>query len=115
MERVLTRALETVATAVNAHEGVILLIDPLTDRMVPRAALHADIAALSSGETEHPAGMLAHWLLDNNNLLIANNLQQESYWDKSVAGGGEWQSALAVLLESNDDPQGVLVLLNHET
>ncbi|MBA3873816.1 MAG: GAF domain-containing protein, partial [Anaerolineae bacterium] len=115
MERVLTRALETVATAVNAHEGVILLIDPLTDRLMPRAALHADIAALTSGDTEHPAGMLARWLLENSNLLIADNLNEEPYWDTTVPGANEWQSALAVLLESNDDPQGVLVLLNHDT
>ncbi len=115
MERVLTRALETVATAVNAHEGVIMLIDPLTDRLMPRAALHADIAAITDGETEHPAGMLARWLLENNTLLIANNLREEPYWNANMPGAEEWQSALAVLLESNDDPQGVLILLNRDT
>jgi len=115
MDRVLTRALETVATAVNAHEGVIMLIDPLTDRLMPRAALHSDIATLTDGAPEHPAGMLARWLLENDNLLIANNLQDQPYWDISAPGAAEWQSALAVLLESNDDPQGVLVLLNHDT
>ncbi len=115
MDRVLTRALETVATAVNAHEGVIMLIDPLTDRLTPRAALHADVATLAESTSEHPAGMLARWLLENDNLLIANNLADQPYWDASTPGASEWQSALAVLLESNDDPQGVLVLLNRDT
>jgi PAS domain S-box-containing protein len=114
MDRVLTRALETVATAVGADEGVILLIDPLSDRLAVRAALRNGMTSGSTGDTEHPAQMLAGWLLENERLVITNDLHQESYWDPQLPEAAQWHSALGVLLESNDDPQGVMVLLNRD-
>ncbi len=108
MDRVLKRALEMVAQAVTADDGVIMLIDPLSDRLLTRAALHG-------GTTEaHPANMVAAWLLGNERTLLVNDLTKVDYWNKKAAGANQWHSALAVLLESNDDPQGVMVLLNRE-
>lgn len=115
MDRVLARALETVANAVSADEGIIMLIDPLSDRMVPRAILRDGVLSAADGQTEHPAEMLADWLLQNDRLLIAPDLHLEPYWDTQNTEAAQWRSALAVILESNDDPQGVMVLLNRQT
>ncbi|MEZ4670120.1 MAG: GAF domain-containing protein [Anaerolineae bacterium] len=115
MDRVLTRALETVVNAIGADEGAILLLDPLSDGLVPRAIL-SNGAISNTGDVNHPAHMLASWLLENDRLVIANDLHEEPYWDtQSNPEAAQWRSALGVLLESNDDPQGVLVLLNRQT
>jgi PAS domain S-box-containing protein len=114
MDRVLKRALEMVSAAVDAEEGVIMLLDPLTDQLMIRALLHDGLADDGDPNMPHPARMLAQWSMDNEHLLIANDLHGEPYWDMSVAGAVQWRSALAVILESNDDPQGVMVLLNRE-
>ncbi len=111
MDRVLDRALEMVADAVNADEGVIMLIDPLSGELTTRASR---LAAGSVYPGEHPAGSLASWLVDHQKLLIAKDLHDEPYWDISAPGAAQWHSALAVLLETNDDPQGVMVLLSRE-
>ena len=43
-----------------------------------------------------------------------DDLHQEDYWDRQAPGAEEWRSAMAVLLETNEDMQGVLVLLSRE-
>jgi PAS domain S-box-containing protein len=115
MDRVLRRALEMVSQAVGADEGVIMLIDPLSDRLVTRAALHVASDEPVAPEVTQPANLVANWLLQHNHVLIANDLHHESYWDLHVPGAEQWRSSLAVLLETNDDPQGVMVLLNEKT
>jgi PAS domain S-box-containing protein len=108
MDRVLRRALEMVAGAINAEDGLILLLDPLSDRLVTRAGLYN-----AAGEA-HPAEMLANWLLQNERTVMVPDLERAPYWDLNFPGAARWGSGLAVLLESNDDPQGVLVMLSTE-
>jgi PAS domain S-box-containing protein len=112
MDRVLRRALEMVAGAVQAKDGVIMLIDPLSDKLLTRAALQPVV--VTNGDDSHPAEMVATWLLQNERVLVAEDLRETSYWNPNQPGAKNWRSALAVLLESNDDPQGVLVLLSEE-
>jgi PAS domain S-box-containing protein len=108
MDRVLKRALEMVASAVLADDGVIMLIDPLSDSLTTRAALGTQ----ENMPQEHPAMAMASWVLQHARVVMVDDLRKEEYWDENVPGAAEYRSALAVLLETGDDPQGVMVLLS---
>lgn len=112
MDRVLNRALQMMASAVKAHDGVIMLIDPMTDRLYNRASLSRVVS--QDEDMSHPAEMLATWLIHNEHELLVDDLHQEEFWNPSIEGAEEWRSAMAVLLETNEDVQGVLVLLSRD-
>ncbi|MBZ0293833.1 MAG: GAF domain-containing protein, partial [Anaerolineae bacterium] len=109
--RVLNRALEMVATAVDADDGAIMQIDPTTDRLNSRAMLNKrDTLEISINDYQHPAEQIGNWLIQNQEErgILVHDLAQMGQWDLP-----EWQSAMAVLLEINDDVHGVIVLLGH--
>ncbi|MCB9453765.1 MAG: GAF domain-containing protein [Anaerolineaceae bacterium] len=110
LDRVLARALEMVAQAVNADDGTVMLIDPMTDQLFPRTTLHGD--AKQYLRKLHPAQKLAEWLIENDNYVVVDDLHQKPYWDESDPDAQQYRSALAVQLETNDDVQGVIVLLS---
>lgn len=112
MDRVLSRALQMMASAVRAHDGVIMLIDPMTDRLYNRASLSR--TTTEGNRITHPAEAIATWLIANDHELLVNDLHQESYWDRHAPDAEDWRSAMAVLLETNEDVQGVLVLLSRD-
>jgi PAS domain S-box-containing protein len=111
MDRIIRRGLEMVASAVAADDGAILLIDPLSDRLFTRSSLRK---TLPEGAV-HPAERLAAWLLQNEQSVFVPDLRQNEHWDVNAPGAEDFRSALAVVLESGDDPQGVLVLLSRHT
>jgi len=114
MEQLLERALGMVSKAVGARDGVIMLADPATDRLYCRAALNPNnLIHLNSGEVTHAAQSLATWLIDTaqDHVIIIDDLHQEDYWNASLS---QARSALAVMLESNEDPMGVMVLLSND-
>ncbi len=112
MDRVLSRALELVSGAVAAEDGVILLVNPMTDRLFPRAVLRGSPPENGDGST-HPVEGLARWLIQHGGRsLVVEDLAQQTDWDASAAVAQGWQSAVAVLLENNDDIHGVMVLLS---
>ncbi len=112
LERVLKRSLEMVASAVGAFDGVIMQIDPATDLLRSRATLR-ERGDRANGSGSHPASALADWLVENQNerAVVVDDLARFEHWDASAAGTDNWRSALAVLLEVNDDIQGVMILL----
>ncbi|MBZ0278647.1 MAG: GAF domain-containing protein, partial [Anaerolineae bacterium] len=112
LDRVLIRALEMVAHAVNADDGVVMLIDPMTDKLLTRTTLRN-----SKDYTlhPHPAQKMAEWLIENDSFLVVDDLHHESYWDESAPDAQVWHSALAAQLETNDDVQGVIILFSQET
>jgi len=118
MEQLLDRALGMVSKAVGAEDGVIFLSDPATDRLYCRAFLDPNTLIEMNGEKTHPAESLATWLIMNedfhDHVIVSNDLHRENYWDISIPSADQWQSALAVMLEANEDPLGVMVLLSHE-
>ncbi len=118
LERVLRRALEMVAGAVSAEDGVIMQINPTTDRLHPRAALAWDMqGAGDSDENPHPAAALATALIQEQGTertYLVDNLFANEHWDPAAAGAEGYRSALAVLLEINDDILGVMILLSRE-
>ncbi len=106
-DRVLSRALEMVARAINADEGVVMLIDPQTESLYSRALLNPSPNADGSRQT-HPGAALANWLLEHERSVLVDDLTQTDYWDKANV---EWHSGIGVVLETNEDVQGVMVLL----
>ncbi|MBZ0299855.1 MAG: GAF domain-containing protein [Anaerolineae bacterium] len=116
LERVLRRALEMVAGAVGAEDGVIMQINPTTDLLHPRAALGLGAQA-SSEDYVHPASALATALVQEQGTeraYLVDDLMANEYWDPTVPGAEGYRSALAVLLEINDDILGVMILLSQE-
>jgi PAS domain S-box-containing protein len=124
LDRVVSRSLEMVAHAIKATEAVALLINPATGELYPRAIYSATgerIRVLESqveangGAGEpfyHPAAMLGNWLLTRQHSVLTEDLLQSEYWDSENPGAAEWRSALGVVLEANEEIQGVMVFLS---
>ncbi|MDX1995417.1 MAG: GAF domain-containing protein [bacterium] len=117
IDRLLNRALGMVSKAVNAQDGAIVMIDQITDQLYSRAVMNPNSLLLSEdGErTVHPAEALAQHLIEaGEQVILENDLHLADYWDETAPGAAEWRSALAVLLETNEDPIGVMVLFSRE-
>lgn len=118
--RVLDRALDMVAKAIDAEDGVVLLIDPLTDRLYSHTSLanrqrRGGTGRLGDLERRyHPAEMLANWLIQNSSAVNVGDLQAETYWNIENPDAAEWRSGVAVVLETNEDVQGVMVFLSRQ-
>jgi PAS domain S-box-containing protein len=116
MEQLLDRALRMVSQAVGAEDGVILLSDPATDSLYPRAWLDdAKLVYDSNGKVvSHPAIGFAEWFLmsgiETQNVMMVPDLADEPYWQGHEHTN--MRSAIAVILENNEDPMGVMVLLS---
>lgn len=117
MDHLLGRALRMVSKAIEAEDGVILLSDPATDKLFCRASLSEDsMYRDDDGRYTHPAEILADWLIqnedDNDHVVVVDDLNNVDYWDNSLPNAAKWKSALAVMLETNEDPMGVMVFLD---
>jgi len=114
MQRVQQRALGMVVKAVGGEDGVILSLDPLSDSLYPKATLNP--AALLKYQEEgmiHPAVILGEWLIQNDNDVLVDDLYTFEHWDPTLEDAQRWRSAMAVVLESNEnDPQGVMVIFS---
>jgi len=120
MDQLLGRALGMVSKAVGAEDGVILLSDPATDKLFCRASLTPySIYQDEEGRDTHPAEVLASWLIQNeevnDHVIVVDDLNDVAYWDNSLPNAEQWNSALAVMLETNEDPMGVMVFLSSKT
>ncbi len=115
LERVLKSALQMVARAVNAQDGVIMQIDPTTDLLHVRAALSPEWDSEDVRKSfVHPAASLAQSLIEaegGERTVLVPDLHLDSHWDPQNEA---YQGALAVLLEINDDILGVMILLSTE-
>jgi PAS domain S-box-containing protein len=114
-ERLMPNALNMVAKAIGAEDGVIMQLDPITDQLYSGAVLkQASLQKNPDSEHDfHPAEQLARRIIieDEENLLV-DDLLKTDYWDKKAPGAKKWRSALAVLLETNEELLGVMVLLS---
>jgi PAS domain S-box-containing protein len=117
MERLLGRALGMVAKAVSAQDGAIMQMDPVTDQLYSSAVLNPNSMQLDqlNQRAFHPAEVIGQWLIDQDeHFVMIDQLEESEFWDSSAPGAAEWRSALAVLLEANEDPVGVMVLLSRD-
>jgi signal transduction histidine kinase/putative methionine-R-sulfoxide reductase with GAF domain len=123
MDRLLRGALENVARVIGADDGVVLLVNPLTDRLYTRATLTpADgepptIIELDGEHPFHPAEMLGNWLMlqTMDRAYVADDLVMQGYWDISAPGADAYRSALAVMLETQEDAQGAMIFLGRDS
>lgn len=119
MEQLLERSLGMVSKAVGAHDGVIMLSDPATDNLYSRAWINPNNIIYFEEEDfrTHPAEGLAEWLIhfdiSGDNVVLVDDLNEMEYWEERGRETG-LRSALAVMLENNEDPMGVMVLLSEE-
>jgi PAS domain S-box-containing protein len=114
MDRVLASALEMVAGAVHADDGVILLRDPQTRTLYNRASYLEGTSHGQAGGARHPAEQLGLWLMANPGATVIDDLHALDYWDASRPGAAEWRAALAVMLESNNEVQGAMIFLSRQ-
>jgi PAS domain S-box-containing protein len=117
MDRLMPRALSMVAKAVNAQDGVIVQLDHITDQLFSKAALNPNsLIKNSDGEHDyHPAERLARWLIEEDeHVVLIDDLHESEFWDVDAPGAAEWRSALAVLLETNEELLGVMVVLSKQ-
>lgn len=115
MESLMPRALGMVAKAVSAQDGVIMQLDPITDRLY--SAAHLDPSSLEPNPNGdypvHPAENIARYIIaEDEHVLMINDLHSEPYWDPTNTKMAPWRSALAVLLETNDELLGVMAFLS---
>ena len=81
-DRVLSRALDMVAKAINADDGVVMLIDAQTQVLYCRTALNADGENGSSAPPQdHPAEQLAKWLVNRQPSILIDDLATMDFWD----------------------------------
>jgi len=119
MEQLLDRALGMVSKAVGADDGVIMLVDPATDELFTRAWLNPNTIYMID-DHEHPghaASSLANWIImaeESDPVVVVDDLHEEPYWDKDAPHAEQARSALAVILDNNDEPVGVMVLLGRQ-
>lgn len=119
MDSLLERALGMVSKAVGAGDAVILLSDPITDNLYSRAVLNPNSLYWSEDDDRqvHPAEELANWLIQSDSVepvIVVDDLRAAEYWNPDTPGASRWRSAMAVLLEMNEDPVGVMVLLSEQ-
>ncbi|MEO0596758.1 MAG: GAF domain-containing protein, partial [Chloroflexota bacterium] len=119
MEQLLERSLGMLSKAVGADDGVIMLSDPATDNLYSRAWInpHNIIYLEDEDIRTHPAEGLAEWLIhedeSTDNVVLIDDLEAHDYWHEDGRETG-LRSALAVMLENNEDPMGVMVLLSNK-
>ncbi|RMG73036.1 MAG: GAF domain-containing protein [Chloroflexi bacterium] len=109
MDQLIPRALGMLAKAIGADEGVIMQLDPVTDQLYSRAILGQVNTENGAG---HPAESLARWLIaEDEYVYLVEDLQQADFWEYPES---EWQSALSVMLETNEETLGVMVFLSRQ-
>ena len=114
-DRVLARALQMVAKAIGANDGVVMLLDAQTGVLYCRTALNTALGEPvygtgdGPGRISHPAEQLARWMIENESAIRIDDLDEKEFWTDAA-----WHSALGVIIETNEDVQGVMVLLGRE-
>src|SRR5690606_24768425 len=109
------RALDMVTKAIGADEGVVMLIDPVSDQLYSRAVLSASRPTVNGNNSDrhHPAEMFGSWLLAHERVAMVYDLRAAVCWDGSASVAGEWRCARGVLMECGEDVQGLTVFLSH--
>jgi PAS domain S-box-containing protein len=117
MDALLGSGLEMIAAAVEAEDGAIFLMNPATDALTFRAGLHRETGPQpEAGRPTHLAEALASRLVQSeidleSISLVVDDIHRLPDWEPTP-GTEQWRSALAVILETSDDPLGVLLLVH---
>lgn len=114
MDMVLNRALEMMAQSVDADMGAILGIDSISDNLIYRATLN-----LPEREKERTLAFsqhegLAGWVIQSQQSVIVRDVQNDPRWLRVSESDDEPRSAIAALLEANEDILGVVMLYSRK-
>ncbi len=114
MDRVLDRALELLAGAVGANEGMVMLVDHQRNQLYKRAELgeYTDAPGLDRGLRLDEG--LAGWVIQNRQSAVVEDVQNDPRWVQLAPRHKRPRSTLAVLLETSDEVLGVLLLYSPE-
>jgi PAS domain S-box-containing protein len=110
LEVVLKRALELMAEAVDADMGAILGIDSLSESLTYRTALNMPGINLEDNTPLSQHEGLAGWVIQSQQSVIVDDVQADPRWLRLSEADDDPRSAMAVLLESNEDIYGVVML-----
>ncbi len=110
MDRVLDRALDLLAKAVEADQGRVMLIDHQNDRLVTRAMLGGDLSNVDPGGGLRTTEGLAGWIIQNRQSVVVVDVQQDPRWLNIAAHHDAPRATIGVLLETSDEIIGVLML-----
>ncbi|GIK26982.1 MAG: hypothetical protein BroJett007_01200 [Chloroflexota bacterium] len=106
------RALEMLAKAAGADDGLIMRFDALTDDLVTMATLSD---AAEDNDTPHAGEQIGQWLIDNGPELNVGDLESWPHYDTDQSGAGAWRSTVGAVLQASDgESLGVIVLLGRE-
>ncbi len=114
MDMVLNRALDMMAKSVDADMGAILGIDSISDNLIYRATLNLPehekerIIAFSQHEG------LAGWVIQSQQSVIVPDVQNDPRWLHVDSQDADPRSAIAALLEANEDILGVVMLYSRQ-
>ncbi|MEP7284202.1 MAG: GAF domain-containing protein [Chloroflexota bacterium] len=114
MDMVLSRALEMMAQAVDADLGIILGIDSISGNLIYRATV-----GLPNAERERSLSFsqhegLAGWVIQSQQSVIVNDVQSDPRWLRLSELDDEPRSAIAALMEANEDVLGVVTLYSRQ-
>jgi PAS domain S-box-containing protein len=115
--QVMNQALQLMQPAIGYTEGVIMLLDPRTDRLITRAA----VGRLAPVPREGVASQLARgvglagWVLATRQPAIVPDTTKDPHWIQLAGVTSRPRSALAVPLATGEDILGVLLLFHDET
>jgi PAS domain S-box-containing protein len=114
LDRVLNRTLGRVGQALGVREGSILLLDPVSDNLVYRAALGRPMVLPKEGKpTRFRRGVgLAGWVIEHNECVMIGDVDQDPRWETDPRKVGQSRSVLAVPLSSGSDVLGVMLLFH---
>ena len=115
LDSVLTRALQLVNDAIHAKQGSLFLHDPITGKMVYRAALGKVTPLPREGMTipfNRGEGLVG-WVVVNRRPVIISNLNTDTRWVKRPFSE-EHRSALAVPLMTNEDVVGAVIFYSEK-
>ena len=119
LERVLHRALELIAEAVDAERGAILMLESGSEYLIYRAALGVDFKLPVGGQpTRFKRGEgLAGWVIEHRESVIVPDIRADDRWVESQdrSGGREYRSALVVPLALGPEVLGAMLLFHPET
>ena len=112
LDKVLDRTLRNITRAVGANHGSIMLLDPVTNRLVYRARLGGREPLPGNGEiTPFKPGLgMAGWVLQHRKPVLVDDVREDDRWLPS-SGRGTWtRSLIAAPLIVGEDVHGVLIV-----
>ncbi len=115
IEQVLNRALEMIVGAIGAEMGVILGVDSVSENLMYRATY--GIEGMSQPDrmmtfTQNEG--LAGWVVQSQQSIIVSDVQDDPRWLRRTEQDDEPRSAIASLLEANEDILGVIMLYHRQ-